>query len=286
MNERAMGPAKAAGKDRGQLPTVSIEESIIAVEPAFDDPTETYHEASRSYPGIVDPTVCGMEQLLTSDEMRASVTRSAKRYDTAPVVRLPAPALGDALLADALARRRSRRCFESARLTLRQLGTLLGAAYGVSGVLAGYDQGLRTAPSGGGLYPLELYVATPLVEDLESALFHYDPLRHVLERVRAFDANCELEPLTPYPENVRRSAALIVITAMFWRSRFKYGSRAYRFILIEAGHVAQNLLLAATALDVAAVPIGGFYDRLADSLVGADGLNEATLYLCPLWTDA
>ena len=72
------------------------------------------------------------------------------------------------------------------------------------------------------------------------------------------------------------------MTAMFWRSRFKYGARAYRFTLLEAGHVAQNFLLAVAALGLAAVPIGGFYDREVDSLLGVDGLYESSLYLLPL----
>ena len=65
---------------------------------------------------------------------------------------------------------------------------------------------------------------------------------------------------------------------MFWRSRFKYGLRGYRFALLEAGHVMQNALLAATAMRVPALPLGGFYDCRLDELVGADGLEESTVY--------
>jgi SagB-type dehydrogenase family enzyme len=66
---------------------------------------------------------------------------------------------------------------------------------------------------------------------------------------------------------------------MFWRSRFKYGLRGYRFALLEAGHVVQNLVLAATALRLPTLPLGGWYDRRVDALVGADGLDEATVYV-------
>jgi SagB-type dehydrogenase family enzyme len=65
---------------------------------------------------------------------------------------------------------------------------------------------------------------------------------------------------------------------MFWRSRFKYGLRGYRFALLEAGHVMQNAVLAAAALRVEALPVGGYYDRLLDGLVGADSLDEASVY--------
>ncbi len=83
-------------------------------------------------------------------------------------------------------------------------------------------------------------------------------------------------------EIAERAAALLVVTAMIWRSRFKYGERGYRFALLEAGHAAQNMLLAATGLALAALPLGGFYDRRLDELVGADGLDEATLYAIAL----
>ena len=65
---------------------------------------------------------------------------------------------------------------------------------------------------------------------------------------------------------------------IFGRTRFKYGLRGYRFALLEAGHVAQNLLLAATALGLAAVPLGAFFDRRADVFLRLDGVNESTLY--------
>jgi SagB-type dehydrogenase family enzyme len=69
---------------------------------------------------------------------------------------------------------------------------------------------------------------------------------------------------------------------MFWRTRFKYGLRGYRFALLEAGHVVQNVLLACTALGLAAVPVGGFYDRPVDALLGADGVNESVVYAVSL----
>ena len=80
------------------------------------------------------------------------------------------------------------------------------------------------------------------------------------------------------PALADRAGALIVVTALFWRSRFKYGARGYRFALLEAGHVIQNAVLVAAALGLQALPVGGFYDRRLDGLVGADGLDEASVY--------
>ena len=78
------------------------------------------------------------------------------------------------------------------------------------------------------------------------------------------------------------AAAVVLIAAIFGRTRFKYGLRGYRFALLEAGHVAQNVLLAATALGLAAVPLGAFYDRRMDAFLGLDGVNESSLYAIAL----
>ncbi|HET9243499.1 MAG TPA: SagB/ThcOx family dehydrogenase [Gaiella sp.] len=246
------------------------------------DATEDHHEASRLYPGVVDPTVVGAARLERSFTMRVSATRSVKRHAHLPFVELPPGDVGTASLTAVLRSRRSARTYGEGALQLRELGTLLDAAYGVTGAIPGTPQALRSAPSGGALYPLELYVACQRVEGLDRALYHYDPLRQGLELLRPLGTSEESGDLTPYPELVAGSAAFVVMTAMFWRSRFKYGPRAYRFTLLEAGHVAQNLLLAAEALSLAATPVGGFFDRLVDEFVGVDGIYEASLYVLPV----
>ena len=136
----------------------------------------------------------------------------------------------------------------------------------------------RAVPSGGALYPLELFVAALRVDGLEPGLYHFDPLRSCLESVRTGLDAAEVAAVSTYPEIVDGCAAFLVIAAVFGRTRFKYGLRAYRFALLEAGHVGQNVLLAATALGFAAVPLGGFYDRRTDEFLGLDGVNESTLY--------
>ena len=108
-------------------------------------------------------------------------------------------------------------------------------------------------------------------------MYRFDPLELGLEDIGVGpDA---IPETTAYPELVGGAALSIVLAATFWRSRFKYGQRAYRFTLLEAGHVSQNLLLAATALSHAAVPLGGFYDRRLDAALGLDGVNQSTVYL-------
>jgi SagB-type dehydrogenase family enzyme len=182
-------------------------------------------------------------------------------------------------LGEALSGRRSSRVFATAALPLSALAALLRAGYGVTGALRAGDaaQPLRAAPSGGALYPLELTVAARRVDGLAPGLYHFDPLDDALEQLRT--GAVPIAAATPFADEAGVAAAVIVVSAVFWRSRFKYGLRGYRFVLLEAGHVAQNVLLAAAALGLAALPLGGFYDRRVDELIEVDGVDESALYL-------
>lgn len=264
-------------------PTLTVRTTAIigADVPPTPDPTEDYHEASRTHPSVADPLVVGAMRLERSAELRVSVARSVKRHEHRPFTVLPRASLGDARLQDVLRARRSRRAYADASLSLAELAALLRSAYGPTSH-AGGEQSFRSAPSGGALFPLELYVASLRVDALERALYHYDPLHDRIELLRPLAVSERVGDLTPYPELVEECAAFVVLTAMFWRSRFKYGARAYRFTLLEAGHVAQNFLLAAEALGLASTPVGGFFDRRVEDFTGVDGLYEAPLYLLPV----
>jgi SagB-type dehydrogenase family enzyme len=281
---RPLGADDAAERDDGadRIPTVRL--AAVTGAESIDpfDPTEDYHEASRMYPGVVDPAVVGAARLERSLEVRVSASRSVKRHAQLPSVPLGSCELGSGSLAAAIDARRSVRDFGTRPVRLGELGSVLQAGYGVTGRLDGTPQELRSAPSGGALYPLELYVVARHVDGLDAGLHHFDPLRNCLERLRPQCPDSALDGLSPYGTLLRSCSAFLAMTAMFWRSRFKYGARAYRFTLLEAGHVAQNMLLAVAALGPAAVPIGGFYDREVDALLGVDGLHEASLYLLPL----
>lgn len=246
--------------------------------PEPDDPAEIFHEASKLSPAVVDHRVRGGRLLERDEQLRASVVRAVKRHPQARRIPLPQPRLGGVSLSAALYRRESERAFGSRPLKTAEVATLLHAAYGVTHHLVAADQPLRTAPSGGALYPLEIYPIICRVEALPPGLYHYDPLHAALEALREADPAPELEHLTVYPHLLVPASIVFVMTAMFWRTRFKYGLRGYRFALLEAGHVGQNLLLAAAALGLAAVPIGGFYDRRVDGLLGVDGVNESAIY--------
>ena len=256
-------------------------ELVYGERPDLHDPAECYHEASKVSPTQIGRQVAGATRLEATPDLQLSMTRAVRRLPL-PQRELPPPRRPGLPLWEAIAARRSCRDFVDAPIDARDLATLLQAAYGVTHALgeAGgpHSLPLRAVPSGGALYPLELYAAVLRVDGLGNGLYHFDPLRPGLAVVRDALGSEEVALLSTYPEIVRCCAALIFVACVFGRTRFKYGLRGYRFALLEAGHVGQNVLLAATALGLGAVPLGGFYDRPTDEFLGLDGVNESTLY--------
>ncbi len=184
---------------------------------------------------------------------------------------LPSPARsGRMSLEEALARRRSVREFSNKPLSNQQLSQLLWAAQGIT-----HPEGLRTAPSAGALYPLELYILSA------AGFYRYDPQRHELQRRSERDLRPALYRAALEQESVRDAPAVFVITAVYARTARKYGSvRSPRYVHMEAGHAAQNLLLQAVALGLGAVPIGAFNDAGVQQLLGL-AAEEQPLYLIP-----
>jgi SagB-type dehydrogenase family enzyme len=132
---------------------------------------------------------------------------------------------------------------------------LLWAAQGITN-----PQGLRTAPSAGALYPLELYVIAGNVEGLTPGVYHYQPGRHRLQQTMPGDQRRLLARAAHGQAWVRTAAAVVVITAVYDRTTRKYGDRGVRYVHMEVGHAAQNLFLQAEALGLAAVVVGAFED--------------------------
>jgi SagB-type dehydrogenase family enzyme len=256
-------------------------ELVYGERPDLHDPAECYHEASKVSPTQIGRQVAGATRLEATPDLQLSMTRAVRRLPL-PQRELPPPRRPDLPLWEAIAARRSCRDFADAPIDARDFATLLQAAYGVTPTLGEADGPrslpLRAVPSGGALYPLELYAAVLRVDGLAKGLYHFDPLRPGLAVVLDALGSDEVASLSTYPEIVRGCAVLIFIACVFGRTRFKYGLRGYRFALLEAGHVGQNVLLAATALRLGAVPLGGYYDRPTDEFLGLDGVNESTLY--------
>lgn len=186
------------------------------------------------------------------------------------VITLPPPAQrGRMSLEEALSRRESVRDFSSDPLTKEELSQLLWSAQGKT-----RNRGARTSPSAGALFPLEIHVA------VKEGVFHYSPANHRLERIKAGDIRSQLAAAALGQESVREAPAVFVIAAVFERTAVKYGNRAERYVKMEAGHAAQNLLLQAVALGLGAFPIGAFYDGKVREALGLPAGHEP-LYLIP-----
>lgn len=187
-------------------------------------------------------------------------------------VKLPPPRQhGEISLEETLAKRRSLREFSSARLSWEQIGQLLWAAQGITS----QSGGLRTAPSAGALYPLEMYVV------VDSGVYHYQPAEHQLQRTLESNVRHELSRAALGQECVQDAPAVFVITGVLERTMGKYGERAQRYVHMEAGHAAQNVLLQATALGLGAVPVGAFNDERVESALKLPTEQNA-LYLIPV----
>src|SRR5439155_2256240 len=144
-------------------------------------------------------------------------------------------------------------------ITSLELSTLLYFSYGVTRPPPGAEltRGFRVVPSGGALFPIELYVYSEHLVDNPAGLYHYDPRSHSLALLNEGALDPHPVNAVAQPELVRSCSLLLIVTALFERSTFKYGDRGYRFALIEAGHIAQNLNLICSAMQLCSVTIGG-----------------------------
>lgn len=201
----------------------------------------------------------------------------SKTYAGAPRVALPRPRDDASGLFVALARRRSVREYAARPLALDELSTLLWAAAGVTARQGGLA--LRTAPSAGGLYPIEHYVAVHDVEGLEQGLYHYDVLGRALESLAVGDLRRRLAGAALDQRVVAEAAVVFIWTAALERSRWKYGDRSLRYVLLDAGHIAENVALAATALGLGSCQIAAFFDEEAADLLGVDPDEEPVVYM-------
>lgn len=173
---------------------------------------------------------------------------------------------------DAVLRRRSRRRFGAGGMTVRDIAALLYFATGVTGwarTTTGGRMPLRAAPSGGALYPLSIYVYPRHVTDLTPALYRYDPLRHALVECGVPAKRCEqISAHSAHHRVLDDAAALFVLAGAFECSQRKYLERGYRLVLLEAGHIAQNLQLIATARQLSTCGVAGFVDDIVNETLG------------------
>ena len=208
--------------------------------------------------------------------------KPVKRYPKSQQVRLPPPAFATEF-SRALVERRTWRKFSKKPVELSLLGNLLGLTWGVRkwveiprlGAVA-----VKTSPSGGALHPIEAYVLARNVNGLRSGLYHYGAADHGLELLRR---GASSRQITEYLANqywYGGAAFVVFMTAVFARTRWKYDyARAYRAVLIEAGHLCQTFCLTATWLGAAPFCTMAFADSKIEKALGVDGISESVLYV-------
>jgi SagB-type dehydrogenase family enzyme len=202
-------------------------------------------------------------------------------------VKLPAIAL-DASLVPTLLERRTWRRFGRRSMSLEELGTLLGLTWGVQHWLDGGLLGripLKTAPSGGARHSLEVYVMVLGVQGLRPGWYHYRADVHRLDRLARRVTRADVAQYLPAQPGFGRASALCLMTSVIPRVEWRYpSSRAYRVVLMEAGHFCQTFCLVATALGLAPFSTAALADTRVEQAVGVDGVNEAALYVAGVGT--
>jgi len=204
-----------------------------------------------------------------------------KAYPDAPKVKLPKPAgAGGMPIWEAVGRRRSVRDFRSSSLRAADLSQLLWASQGVTRVMGEYA--LRSAPSAGALYPVETYLSVQMVEGIEAGIYHYGVREHELDLLRTGDFRAAVAEAALDQGFLAEAAVVFAWTAVFARSKWKYKERAYRYVYLDAGHIAQNVALAAVALGLGSCQIAALYDDEVNAVLGVDGKEESILYMTAL----
>ena len=192
-------------------------------------------------------------------------------------IKLPKPAEDSKTsIEKAMLKRRSVRSFKVSSLTLAEVSQLLWAAQGITS-----PRELRTAPSAGALYPLEVYIVAGNVDALQDGVYHYRPARHELAQVIKGDRRTELCAAALGQTSVRSAAAVIVFSAVYERTTVKYGNRGIRYVHMETGHAAQNVFLQAVSLNLGTVVIGAFYDDEVRKVLNMSD-REQPLYIMPV----
>ena len=227
-----------------------------------------YHEWSK--PGVIDVfgTVADWGQQ----------PPPYKTYEQAPQVALPAPRLvGGLPTEEAINRRRSTREYSGEPMTLEELSRVLFLMDGIN--YERWGNRLRAAPSSGALYPIEAYAVAHEIAGLEPGVYHYGVKDHSLAQVRAGDLRHEVVSQGLSQQFLGQCNVVLFLTVIFQRMRFKYQDRTYRYGLLEAGHLGQNIYLAATSMGLGACAIGAFMDDEINAMLGVDGEEEAAVYM-------
>ena len=198
-------------------------------------------------------------------------------------ISLPARTFPDSEFLRVLMTRRTHRRFSKQDVTLEAVSQLLSLVWGVTGFLQSPIFGrlpLKTSPSGGARHPGEVYLMALRVQGLRTGLYHYHPVHHYLERISTRATHDKAWLYCARQDHAKNAAALFLMTAVFPREMWKYNRpRAYRVVLLDAGHLCQTFCLVATWLRLAPFCTAALKDTLIEQDLGIDGIRESVLYV-------
>jgi SagB-type dehydrogenase family enzyme len=200
-----------------------------------------------------------------------------KMYAGAKKVKLPTAWQIGRSLEDILQYRRSCRRYGDKPLSLDDLAMLLWASQGISGRTGSFF--FRTAPSAGALYPVETYLSIQNVETVPPGLYHFQPADFTLELLQEGPAGKKVAAAALDQNFMAKAGTVFIWSAVFRRNLSKYGHRGLRYVMMDAGHICQNLLLASEGLRLGACPVAAFYDNEMNGLLSLDGVEESVIYL-------
>jgi SagB-type dehydrogenase family enzyme len=235
---------------------------------------DVFHENTKLTRSNVSAYIANINAVLRQPQLLHLMKHADKVYSLVDeTIALPDLTPNDTL-ERAIASRRSRRTYSGSAMPLDVLARLLHFSYGRT-ARPPAPAHFRAAPSGGALYPLEIYVVGLRINGAPAGLYHYKPSANSIEVVRTGNLLEQMKTvLFLEGVDIDNAAVVIVVTGILERNYLKYQDRGYRMVLIEAGGVAQNISLVATQQGFGCVWLGGFYDDELSAELGADPVSE------------
>lgn len=185
-------------------------------------------------------------------------------------------------LLDAINNRKSHRRFKAEPLALAELAFLLWSTQGIK-IEQASGSALRTVPSAGCRHPFETYLLVSKMEGLKTGIYRYLPIEHALILEKEDEDLVEkLPPATLGQTFIAAAPVTFVWTVIPYRTEWRYTTAAHRVILMDIGHVCQNLYLAGEAIGCGTCGVAAYNQELMDQLLGVDGVDEFTVYMAPV----
>ena len=243
-------------------------------------PHASFHFATKDTPFLTMRQAARLMERYVAESPRPPL---AKSYPHAPHIALPPARGGGGEFVRVLMARQTHRDYSRASISLDAISTLLYYTWGVTGRIDAPPFGQlfhKTSPSGGARHPGEVYLLAMRVAGLSPGLYHYDMVRHRLDYLRSVPAKKKAASYSAGQDFLKDASAVFLMTAVFPRTMWKYRfARAYRVVLLDAGHLCQTFCLVAAWLGLAPFCTAALKDSEIEKDLGIDGIREAALYL-------